>query len=544
MGETKMGYLKLDELDKPIKFFDTDWTNTMDELSGRIKRNIEKYMTDGFCTPLGDNEGKIISSDQPNMIKISKCPNGFYHNGNYADLKEDKEFSIDGKSDGDYYVYLKAVEDIETLIIPEDPLTKDHEYSSFKPEIHFVKALNNHEHKSEYGVLCGKIIIKAISDGTYIRIEINRQKSTLKDKTVNTPQIANNAITTDKVKRGTDNSSLTGEDIYFSRTKHEYPDGSTDHRTISKQMDYLLARIDYITGIKFVAVGSSGYIYTSENGTDWSGGNKADGKELRGVAYGKINNKVMFVAVGRDGSIFTSENGTDWTERKKGGKHLEGVAYGKINNKVMFVAVGDDGYIFTSENGTDWTERKKGGKHLRGVAYGKINNKNMFVAVGFNGYIFTSENGTDWTGGNKADSKSLEGVAYGKINNKVMFVAVGWDGSIFTSENGTDWTERKKGGKHLWGVAYGKINNKVMFVAVGDDGYIFTSENGTDWIGGNKAGGEYLRGVAYGKINNKEMFVAVGNEGYIFTSENGTDWTERKKGGKHLRGVAYKPFLF
>ncbi len=209
-----MGYLKLGNLDKPIKFFDTDWTNTMDELSSRIKRNVEKYMTDGFCTPLGTDHG-LIETVGTDKIKITSCPNGFYYNGNYASLDKDKTHSMPSEY-GEYYVYLKAVEDVKTTEISEDPFTKEHEYSSFAAEISLVKDTNDHEHKSEHGVLCGKIIIKAISDGTYKKIEITRQKSTLKkgvyeiaddtvieskipDEAIKTAKVADGAITTPKI---------------------------------------------------------------------------------------------------------------------------------------------------------------------------------------------------------------------------------------------------------------------------------------------------------------------------------------------------------
>ena len=65
-----------------------------------------------------------------------------------------------------------------------------------------------------------------------------------------------------------------------------------------------------------------------------------------------------FVAVGASGTILTSDNGTTWTSRTSGTSvTLQNVTYGNS----LFLAVGESGTILTSsDNGTTWTSRTSG----------------------------------------------------------------------------------------------------------------------------------------------------------------------------------------
>ena len=65
---------------------------------------------------------------------------------------------------------------------------------------------------------------------------------------------------------------------------------------------------------KFVAVGSSGTILTSSDGTSWTSRTSGTSSGLNGVTYGKST----FVAVGSSGTILTSSDGTSWTSRTSG----------------------------------------------------------------------------------------------------------------------------------------------------------------------------------------------------------------------------------
>ena len=76
----------------------------------------------------------------------------------------------------------------------------------------------------------------------------------------------------------------------------------------------------------------------------------------------------FFVAVGESGTILTSSDGTTWTSRTSGtSQGLDGVSYGDST----FVAVGVIGTILTSSDGASWTSRTSGTSYnLYGVSYG------------------------------------------------------------------------------------------------------------------------------------------------------------------------------
>ena len=72
---------------------------------------------------------------------------------------------------------------------------------------------------------------------------------------------------------------------------------------------------------------------------------------------GETTSSISYVAVGSSGTILTSDNGTGWTERTSGTTlGLEGVTF--ANSK--FVSVGASGTILTSDNGTTWTSQTTG----------------------------------------------------------------------------------------------------------------------------------------------------------------------------------------
>ena len=146
------------------------------------------------------------------------------------------------------------------------------------------------------------------------------------------------------------------------------------------------------------------------------------GTAIYGVTYG--NN--MFVAVGGSGKLATSTNGTTWTQRTSSfdSTAIQSVTYG--NN--IFVAVGDHGKLATSTDGITWVQRTSSfsGTAIYGVAYGN----NIFVAVGDYGKLATSTNGTTWVQRTSSfdNKRHINSVFYGDG----MFVAVGDYGQLAT----------------------------------------------------------------------------------------------------------------
>ncbi|MCL2093513.1 MAG: hypothetical protein FWH12_04880 [Treponema sp.] len=222
-------------------------------------------------------------------------------------------------------------------------------------------------------------------------------------------------------------------------------------------------------GGRYVAVGYQGRMAYSTDGLSWTGiaggsqniaapANPGDSEfgtnEIWGIAYG--DNK--FVAVGESGRIAYSADGTSWTGIAGGtgdgtsdfglGRIL-GITYG--GNK--FVGVGAGGRMVYSTDGTSWTsiaggtgataeptdpgDSGFGQNQINGIAYGG----GRFVAVGGNGRMAYSTDGISWTGiaggdGTGANpgtpgasgfgTNSIQNIAYGSGR----FVAVGQNGRM------------------------------------------------------------------------------------------------------------------
>jgi hypothetical protein len=95
---------------------------------------------------------------------------------------------------------------------------------------------------------------------------------------------------------------------------------------------------------RYVAVGESGVILSSTNGTVWTSAAtnyNYTGTDLYAVAYGNG----LFVALGEDGWTAVSRDGTTWAWSSSATVNsLHGVAY----NNGAFVAVGDSGTVMLS----------------------------------------------------------------------------------------------------------------------------------------------------------------------------------------------------
>jgi len=147
-----------------------------------------------------------------------------------------------------------------------------------------------------------------------------------------------------------------------------------------------------VTSTVFIGVGAKGGICYSEfasphnHGEEWSCVSPiVPDKKLYGIAYG--NNK--FIAVGQSGTVIISDNGSGWATRTSNtSANLNSIAFG--NDK--FVGVGSNTVIVSTDNGTSFLETNTE-HYLRDVTYGN----GVFVAVGYNENIYTSTDGDTWT---------------------------------------------------------------------------------------------------------------------------------------------------
>lgn len=313
----------------------------------------------------------------------------------------------------------------------------------------------------------------------------------------------------------------------------------------------------------FVAVGNSGAIVTSFDGTHWSARNSGVQEDLSSVCYG--NGK--FVAAGS--TVLSSTDGVFWTESEFGSSvYLYGITYGNG----IFVAVGstdggkngsiyissdgiswdlqlsiDDNYynafksvafgngtfvagseggIYVSTNGITWTRKQT--FDAGGVAFGN----GRFVVLSSREEIQTSPDGTNWTLTFSDSDVSLFAVTYGKG----IFVATDFYGSVLLSPTGQNWTKRAAGFNHVLGITYGA----GLFVSVGSDGEIYTSADGATWVPQNFSHTNFTD-IVYAN----GAFVAVSDDGFIFTSSDGANWVPQNAGpGISLFGVTYGNGIF
>ncbi len=159
-----------------------------------------------------------------------------------------------------------------------------------------------------------------------------------------------------------------------------------------------------------------------------------------------------YVAVGQSGKIITSSDGTTWNNRTSGTSvNLIGITYG--NSKFLtLTGLMDNGTaspatVLTSANGTSWASTSAtcsscgtDDVSISDVTYGN----STYVAVGQSGKILTSSDGTSWTSRTSGTTSSPIGITYG--NSKFLTMTGTMDdgtdspATVLTSANGTSWT--------------------------------------------------------------------------------------------------------
>lgn len=169
----------------------------------------------------------------------------------------------------------------------------------------------------------------------------------------------------------------------------------------------------------WVAVGSSGQLFTSTNGTTWTSRTSGFGaNQILDVAFGNG----LWVAVGANGTITTSTDGTTWTARTA--NMGTNIIYAVIYANATWVAVGEGGGatntggITYSTDGLTWTRKSQ--TLTVGTTYQCIswNGSNFIVGatLSTNNYLYASTAAGTWTAG----------VAGGGTN---QITALYWDGT-------------------------------------------------------------------------------------------------------------------
>ena len=242
----------------------------------------------------------------------------------------------------------------------------------------------------------------------------------------------------------------------------------------------------------------------------------------------------LFIAVGASGTLLTSSDGTTWTAQTSGtSKNINNVHYGNSS----FIGVGDNGTVLSSSDGITWTDETSDcgawdNESLWDVAYGS----STWVAVGDNGSIYTSD-GSTCTKRTSGTTVEFNELIYGNST----FVAAGDNGTVLTSSDGITWTSRTSNTTNaLYGGTFIEYENgNKQHVLVGASGKIIYSSNYTSWS-------SYVASSAtaniFGVDRGGTTWVWVGGSGTIYTSgDDDQDVTVRSSGTEEgLRRVFYK----
>lgn len=281
----------------------------------------------------------------------------------------------------------------------------------------------------------------------------------------------------------------------------------------------ILADVTFGNG-RYVAVGHTGTVLTSTDGTTWTLIDTGTSAWLQAVLWSAAHGR--FIAVGNDGEITHSPDGLTWSPlRWEGARFLYGIAEG--NGAI--VAVGDGATILRSvDGGTIWQRVRLDPVRdwLNDVGFAA----GQFVAVGSQGIILTSPDGQVWTEQPRFQfdngvRPSLEGVAH----NGAFYLAVG-NGVILWSADGVQWSPTYENDAEIpqftdvtWDPAEG------AFLVVGNGGAMRTVAvpNAPAVVTSNTA--EDFEAVLVQDGNR----IAVGEHGVIM-QHDGVAWTARTEG--------------
>jgi hypothetical protein len=195
-----------------------------------------------------------------------------------------------------------------------------------------------------------------------------------------------------------------------------------------------------------------------------------------------------YLAVGESGQIFGSPDGSAWTSRSSGtATALNAVAFGSSQS----VAVGNAGTILSSPDGSAWTSRSSGSTQpLRGVCFGN----GRFIAVGGAGAILSSSDGLTWVPQSSGTTASFNAVGW---SQSLGYVAVGNSGTVALSPDGASWTLKSTGSTD-------SLDTLALLsggIVAGNGSRLLISGNGTDWstVSTGAAGGAALTALTAGE---------------------------------------------
>ena len=246
--------------------------------------------------------------------------------------------------------------------------------------------------------------------------------------------------------------------------------------------------------------------HTSPDGVTWTSRSVT---ALNDVCYAQGR----FLCVGPSAALVTSENGTSYTARTVGGG-FAGTFYCCAGSSSVFIAAGTNGEIQTSADGTSgWTHRTAA-SGFTGTWYGACYTRaQIFVLVGFSApdviaIQTSSDNGVTWVSRTPSDlNGGVYDVARG-LDIEDVWIAVGLSVAsgpnliMRSVDDGVTWTTITAPAGHTDGYAAVEYYDAGhIFVAVGVNGKIAVSRDGSEgtWRDISRASfTSLLNGLAFG----------------------------------------------
>ncbi len=223
---------------------------------------------------------------------------------------------------------------------------------------------------------------------------------------------------------------------------------------------------------QFIAVGNSGLLMTSADGSNWTTINTGSSEDLNDIFWFSGLTVLgapfsLYVAVGNNATILTSSTGTAWTTEVSNPAITDNLL-AVTHDDQYFVAVGENGRLIVRNNSilpgaTTWMDL------FSNASWGNLNdvffNGTNCVIVGDAGQLVTGTAATAFTGATISPFN-----LYSVSGNGNKVIAVGQDGvTLFSRDGGGSWYNSVQGSEfNLWDVYY--HGNSDNIYTVGDRG--------------------------------------------------------------------------
>lgn len=272
---------------------------------------------------------------------------------------------------------------------------------------------------------------------------------------------------------------------------------------------------------EYIAVGESGTIVSSVNGSSWTVESSGITSNLTSITWSGN----LYVSVGEQGTIISSPDSNTWTSQTSGiTNDLQSVTW--ADGIGLFAAVGSNGIVITSNNSISWsTQESNTSTQLNSIispasswgAGGWSDNLipwdyTFFVAGGDNGNIITSTNGVAWSQAISNTLININSLTYDNIN----IIAVGNNGNVIASEDTLGWSQVPTGITDNLYASSSSGSYLFMSILAGQAGTILRAIEAVNVTVDTTQISSDIYGIAFSLYYN--LFVAVGQSGLIMTS--------------------------